>query len=458
MESGAGRYLTWPALVVASVAAFLLLATNVRIQDFELNADQLSVPAFAEELLRNPRFDVTAWSFPAAPLVGDAILYLPLRALFGAPLPSILAFAVLHFALVVLGVVLLIRHALDDRARRSLAVLAAAVLILGFGFGATIDWRVFAWPFLPLAHSGALVAAIYAFLAYERAREKRSAGWEAAGALLSFVGALSDSLFVPIFPAPYLVVLLAGAEDRAARLRCLRFAAVQAAAPLLARWLLSFTPASDLGLPSPHLFVRIAALVEAYWKGGALVVLCSVLAVALTYGTIGAYLLCWWRRRSRALAAAFDRTVLFLALSGAANILAVATIWSGENLFNGKYAPAFQLFPPLVGALLLARGLCAATLPAAGGWLAGLAAAGAVLAGAAGAAAGIGTMLERRVAPNEAMQCLDEAGLRHGLGGYWEARQVTLASGWRHQVDPLFPGTTTPFIHGNNARSFQREM
>lgn len=410
----------YPALLAEELRAGWDALRHFRWSRIPSFVPDLLVTAGADLALGSWRWAMAAWGVAAfaglAALAG--LLGRALR--LGAGVSSALAFA----GMAALGALLgLVAH---ERA-------APADL-----FDAGLPVSLHLWLLLPVFQGGAFVLGLAVVLAAWRAGQGGRA-WPVA--LLAALGVASNTIVVLHAALPAALALADGAwrgalGRRAAWRAGLALALGSAAGLLAGRW----AGREELPFMEPHRFLEKSWTALAALPGQPLLLL--MLAAALL--VVLAALRPAWVPRGAAPAA-----WRFFALVGALAVLASLAMALPLHDFpqTWRYANPVFWWP-----LLLAAPLVAARWPLRRA--AALLAAALLGVGIPGALAGGGALGRWQPA---ALACLDRADpgreWRAGVAGYWLARDISAASGWRRQVEQVHAdGRAAPYI--SDPRSF----
>ena len=448
------------AIAVLAVTCIYLQVTNPTQISFAFTADQLTIPSLVDDVLFNPRFSISDWVLPDASLIADALVYLPIRAVVASTPLALLLFSFTHFLLLFLGVYLVCRFAFEDATRRAFALVCFLAMFLCLAAAATVySWPLLELAFVPFGHAGALILALVAFPLYRRAFEHDDWRFEILAAILSFLGILSDVLFVAFFSVPYLVYLVATGPGFLRLFKPYRFLVAQVFVGVAARYALTFSDAHDLIVPHPVPFKNLTGIfdvereagrgMEAYFVGSII----ACMALVLFYSARRIFM------GPRVYAAPFDRAAIFLALAALSNFCAMSVLWTVPTPMLARYGPAFQAFPLVLAAIAAAR-----FYPDRGHR--GLRAVGASLAATGVAAAlwlsppsaSIDRLATSLIIQPETETCFAALGLKSGVAGYWLARPLSMGTEWRYQVNQFTPTDPVIFLHGTNRSWFSLEM
>ena len=233
------RLLTWLGCgLFAAAAAVAVLGVDSGPSNPLIHPEALYPAALYQDLGQ-----WATWSTPFAPyFFPDLPLYFLARSLTGDAVAALYVFAVLQLALLTAGLRWLFRRVLmaDETAPLAarLSVLAGAGLMLTLGLDVA-GGRLLLPLFLPAFHTGTLVTAVFGLVCLvawldEPLQTAPARRWMATLFVLTFLGALSDRLFLVLFVVPVAAALALRAWTGSSRRRPLIAAAVVAGGTLLA--------------------------------------------------------------------------------------------------------------------------------------------------------------------------------------------------------------------------------
>jgi hypothetical protein len=446
-------------LVAASLLCYLsfwLFLSNVAIQPFLFSSDQLTIPSFIDDLLRNRHFSIFAWSFPRAPLAApDGLTYFLLRLVTRDTFVSIYALVALQIVSLTYFLKLLLSRIAKTEIE-ALFIVCQFLLITCFilllptnGF----FWMMTFWHFVPLSHAGSMIAALAMFVYFERAFSQKSVFMLAGGVALCFVFIFSDRLFLTYFSAPYFVTLVVMAFVRGDGRPPLIFCILQIFAIAASHCVFSIFNTQPDDPIRFDFFNQLSSIYQGLnmaGRGAWLFLAAGFIALA----AVGANAI---RRLCKGVnIEASDRHAaeLFLVLMCCCNVCVTFLLWTQPGPLLGRYGVGYQfcfvVFFALVSHNILERFnlpmakltfVATVTLFAFGFLKIGFTKFGAPFE-------------QRQHLRAEFVECTSRLGLKSGLANYWLARQITVALDWRTQIDQTEPSAPSPFFWGNSLEWF----
>ena len=435
------------------IALCLFNITTPLIQAISINSDQLTIISLAEDILRNPHFDVYYWNFSRAPyFFPDLALTMALKAFVYSDAAIAASMLILQSAFTAgAGVVFSALLARSAAQRASTVALYGSLMILAF-IGTRHGWSpdAIVWPFVSYSHAGALDLTLVGFLALTRNR------YAPPGRLLPIVlstaltslAYCSDKIAIVLFlPSASLYLAASARTDSYARL--LTFVAVQIIAiiaMLTVDHLLYFQimESNSISGLQDHI-VYIVHFFTAQPVSFQIVIAFAVAITTLVFVTSSISL------STRPEGDAHEVGLLFL-LSSSSLIDLLLTIW----LWSGE-APSFARYAVMVefaGPVLLVCSLQGRWFRV--GWAAkaGLPILCAVILLSIvtwdGTLNPLAMIDAQRRRGTELEACVAENGLHSGFAAYWLARQSSSSTDWRVQVDQFFPTQPAPFFWGSD--------
>lgn len=437
--------------LVATICALVL--TSQFVQDFEFNSDQLTVPSFADDLLRNPHFSFFTWMYPRAPYAfPDFPIFLTLRYLTNDVALSVFIHSAIYVLALCVGAKLILDLAVEGEKRRFALIVFLALCIISLLFGSiTNSCKLLLWQFIPISHATAAVVSLYLFCFYVRILSRGSVALHFIFVVLCTLSIFSDKIFLLYFCLPMGVTLLASGY-RTRRLPCV---AVYSTEILIALVLVFI---------ADHLIVlqRIDPIVLD-WK---------------RIETIQAVI------KSTPLPWLFCLVALFCAIrncfsdkignrsehdawqSRSVRYFLVAFTWGGAALTLGLWRepdPAFGRYAVAmtIGGML-SFSIAISELPRRAlnyGYLATLA--GIVILFTIAIPhliSPLRILTERSEVAASLEACRSKFGLETGFANYWIARKFSVLANWSPQINQFEPGYPRPFFWGNNYLWFYEDL
>ena len=250
-----------------------LTVSNAMHQQFMFGSDQLTIPSFVEDVLRNPHFTPFTWIIPRATYAfPDLAGYFLVRLVTGDAYVALTIYSILHVVAVAFAAKLLLDRAFTDRRQARFAVLSFLALS-GTTLGCIVirHGQLLYWPFGAIAHASAAVSALVMFCVYKSIIDTRALWKHLLAAAICAVLIFSDKFFLVFFCAPYASALLLTGIGKPAWRTLTIFMAEMVAALAVSLWIDSlfvqqWTEPLELTLLHKH-FAMVAKMV---WNLGAL--------------------------------------------------------------------------------------------------------------------------------------------------------------------------------------------
>lgn len=437
------------AEIVLAIACIAVFLANPAAQEFMFNSDQLTVPSFVEDALRNRNFSLFTWMIPRAPYsFPDLPIYWSLRLILQDAMLAVFTMAFWHNLLLFAAVRLVVHRVTDGEAAADTTFFWFLVLCLSSLLTAvySASGSMLLHLFMPIAHGSAAVSALLAYYLYESRGWKST--WIGGVALTALIGAavFSDRLFVVFFLLPYFLLLVIECNSKHRLVAVLRFAlnaAVGVSVALVAAQLLAqqqIDPIEFKLLKQLVLAVDVfrAATVPSIVLGiGLLSAL--LLGVHLSWGGKG-----WVSSDNRSRSMSF--IIIMTVVSGGVALM----LWKSKSeLAYARYMVGFQLGGLVAAAMLLnvaLRGKKAlyarfAVIAVCSVFLFPVAlASGDILK----------PIRDQREQNRSVAACKILHDLDNGYAQYWIARKLSVSTNYLLQVDQFEPGSPVPFFWGNN--------
>ncbi len=452
---------TWPpnrpisllravAVLSLPIACCLFLIDQTQTSDFYTNSDALYFPRLIEDVIQRP-WGLDNWIFQPDPdLVPSIPIYLLAYLVSFDFRGAIIVSAVIQTCLFFGIGVVLYRHCRPSG--RPLVWIICFIAVLTFllnvdrlTLGLSYPIAVYAWllsMFLLNHHFGSLMSSLLCLYLTDRALRERLYPNAAAILVCSILFGVSDYIFLLIFTAPMVVILLWLLLASDIKRRCL-VSSVAVAGGGVAAFLLGrlVNHTVDDYLRPFHLGLMrqsLRALAAVFWKGGpeplGLVILAANLALAL-YAAIIIRRSCR-RARPRPIDDIPFLDICVVNAAGATAAVTIAVVLNGMfiNEWSLRYFNCAVFMPAIVAAILMA----AWVEDLVAGWNAtrrelalSIAAALAVVGSVVVAA---GTRIDLK-APNEAiLKCLARDPVVAGMADYWNASPLIMFSRWKYQI------------------------
>ena len=432
--------------LVLIACCLIITLSDAEIQEFMYNSDQLTVPSFVEDVMRNQNFSVFSWMIPRAPYAfPDLPIYWILRIASGDVFLSVYLMAVWHLLFVCAAVYLFIKKVSDKQSARQnifklflLVTLALIMVGVNSTGGSTLSNL-----FIPIAHGSAAACALISYVLFERYFNTPSIIPKILITVVSFLLIFSDKLFIVYFTIPYFLALLFIKQDILVAFKFCVSAGISACLAFLADKNLLQQPIDPLEF---NPIQRISTLIEIFHAAPIPFLICSAIFISTAVMLLAS--LASYRPKIGLLDKHFQ-PIFFLGamtlFSGGVGIM----LWkSGNMLSYARYMVGFQLGGSLSVALV-------------GNWLVNSMGRRSNVAVYTLCILALLTslnkidrlfkpLLDQRELSRQINQCKLAYRLDSGYANYWIARKFSMAVDYNIQVDQLEPTLPVPFFWGSN--------
>lgn len=450
-DGGGGRHVLaqWSLGILLLVVCIVLTLSNASLQHFTFSSDQLTVPSFVEDILRNPHFTPFVWVVPPASYAfPDLPAFLIVRLLTGDGYVAAWVYEIVHVIAVALAAALFFFRAFPSRNQgrtATLAFLSLSAITLALAT-ALPNGGILYQPFVSIVHATAAVCALVMFCAYEAILESRALWKHILVTTVCGLLIFSDRFFLIFFGGSYAIALILAGLPKLPWRTLGIFIAEMVAASVIAVLIFSFFVQQPHQTIDFNVIGRIAAVAQVILKFGVWPWLW------LLAGAFAALILAWragpLRPAKVMLSASSRQPRIFVAALTGLGLVTGVMLWEHPHSGYQRYLVGLEFGALLSAAMLTADVLLSRLSPRNAAVL--LIFPVILATAAANPVSPLQPLTERREIVDAMNACRKRFHLETGYADYWVARRISMATAWQIQVNQFIPGNPRLFSWGSD--------
>jgi hypothetical protein len=434
--------------IVLLIACCVLTICNPSIQNCMFNSDQLTVPSFVEDIISNPHFSSITWMIPRAPYAfPDFPCYFIVRLLTGDAYTAILIYAVLHVLAIIFVATLILRRTMPTIRQAWIAIFAFLMLcwitlILACDLP---NGSILYWPFVSIAHATAAGSAVIMFCIYERVIDNRINWKHFLAVILCTIMLFSDRFFIVFFCLPYIAALL---FSRCTIRKLAIFITEMGIALGASDYISRFFIQQNIDPIEFKLYERISTIIKVIRHFGFLPWLWIIC------GIIAAIMLAWHAFPLNKSALRYPLNVrrarIFISAMTGFGFFASIILWRAPYIGYGRYMVGIEFGALISGAVILAENTPDKLGIRTNFTILTLLLVVIVSVFGSRINSPLQPFKDRQYIADSMLYCKKKYKIKSGYADYRIARQISMATGWRTQVNQFYPGQPRLFFWGNN--------